>query len=347
MAYAVKVKSKLYLRLARNNPHLFFPNALTLNYLRYKFTKPRRTVDHAKVSPVFVTYFVTNRCNLACSFCMVGNVLNPKDWRSREATVETTERLFRRPVAKRALYVMLSGGEPTINQEIAPIIQLLKKQGRLVAMTTNGHYLPQKADDLIRSGLDSINVSLYPDNFVKVRETLPEITPRIHAKICKVITRQMLDDPIEIEAAVELAQAVGAQGIYLANVFPSHNAPTALDTSIIYDRDEGLLNSVKERIGAKFRNIPIYWPAPAPMVRAPLKLCRMPWYFVTFDSQGNMGMCCNSANCTQGNIFDLAPAEVMNTDEWKTVRDGLLSPGPVASICSTCYMMNDRYGSNV
>ena len=117
MTYSAAVKSKLYLRLALNNPRLFFPNERTLNYVRYKTRQLSRKVDLEKQSPVFVTYFVTNRCNLSCSFCIVGNVLNPKDWRTREATVEKTEQLFGQPVAKRALYVMLSGGEPTIIRE--------------------------------------------------------------------------------------------------------------------------------------------------------------------------------------------------------------------------------------
>ena len=155
MTYSVAVKSSLYLRLIRNNVRLLMPNERTLNYIRYKITPKRREVNLGAVSPVFVTYFVTNRCNLSCSFCMVGNVLNPKDWRDREATVDKTERLFAQPVAKRALYVMLSGGEPTINRDIVPIIELLKRQGRMVAMTTNGHYLDRKADELVRGSIPS------------------------------------------------------------------------------------------------------------------------------------------------------------------------------------------------
>lgn len=347
MGYSTAVKSGLYLRLLRNNLRLLIPNERAINYARYKLHQKKREVDLSKVSPVFVTYFVTNRCNLSCSFCMVGNVLNIKGWREREATVASTEKLFAQPIAKRALYVMLSGGEPTLNMEIVPIIRTLKKQGRMVAMTTNGVHLGKKIDDMIAAGLDSINVSLYPDNYDKVREVLPAITPRIQTKICKVILRPMLDDPTEIEAAAELTQAVGASGLYIANVFPSSNAPTAPDGNIIFDTDAELYESVKARISAKFPNLPIHWPAMASKAVAPKKMCRMPWYFVTFDPLGNMGMCCNSANCTQGNIFNQAPTEVMNGPDWTTVRDGILNPGPVADVCKHCYLMNDPYGADV
>lgn len=343
MTYSTAVKSSLYLRLIKNNLRLMLPNERMLNYARYKLTPKSREMNLGKVSPVFVTYFVTNRCNLACSFCMVGNVLNPKDWRDREATVEKTEKLFREPVARRALYVMLSGGEPTINKDIVPIIRLLKRQGRMVAMTTNGHYLDRKA-----ARLDSVNVSLYPDNFDKVREILPEVAPRIHTKVCKVILRPMLDDPEEIEAAAELTQNAGSSGLYMANVFPSSNAPTAPDGNIIYDTDIQLYEQVKARIQSKFPKLAIHWPAPASRATPPKKRCRMPWYFVTFDALGNMGMCCNSANCTQGNIFSLAPTDVMNTSDWTSVRDGILSKdGPVSPMCEQCYLMNDPYGSDV
>jgi organic radical activating enzyme len=347
MTYSAAVKSSLYLRLIRNNFRLMIPNERTINYVRYKVGKKSREVNLDKVAPVFVTYFVTNRCNLTCSFCMVGNVLNPKDWRDREATVDKTARLFEQPVAKRALYVMLSGGEPTINKEIVPIIKLLKRQGRMVAMTTNGHYLDRKADEMIAARLDSINVSLYPDNFDKVREILPAIAPRLHTKVCKVILRPMLDNPEEIEAAAELTQSAGSSGLYLANVFPSSNAPTSPESNIIYDTDAPLYEQVKQRIQKKFPRLSINWPAPASKASPPQKRCRMPWYFITFDALGNMGMCCNSANCTQGNIFSLAPLEVMNTTDWTAVRDGILSKGPVAPMCKDCYLMNDPYGSDV
>lgn len=347
MAYAVAVKASQYARLLRNNLGLLVPNPRTINYLRYRLSQPTERVDLPKVSPVFVTYFVTNRCNLSCSFCMVGNVLNPKDWRGREATVETTERLFSQPMAKNALYVMLSGGEPTINRDIVDIVRVLKAQGRIVAMTTNGHYLDKKADELIGARLDSLNISLYPDNFEKAREVLPVVSKRIFTKVCKVILRPMLEDPEEIEAAVALAKEGGAAGIYLANVFPTRNAPTEADPNIIYDTDETLYDAVKTRIAAKFEGFPIYWPAMAPRSKPSARLCRMPWYFTTFDAQGNMGMCCNSANCTQGNVYSLAPPDVMNTEEWQAVRRGLMGKAPLHSHCERCYMLNDRYGSNV
>lgn len=347
MAYSVAVKAQQYARLLRNNISLLSPNPRTINYARYKLSKHSERVDLERVSPVFITYFITNRCNLACSFCMVGNVLNPKDWRDREATVESTEHLFSQPIAKNAVYVMLSGGEPTINRNLTEIVSTLKKQGRIVAMTTNGHYLGTKADEIIAAGIDSINISLYPDNFEKAREVLPLVSKRVFTKVCKVILRPMLDNTEEVEDAIAMAREGGASGIYLANVFPSPNAPTDADPNIIYDTDNFLYTKVKERLNEKFAGFPIYWPAMASRQFPPRKLCRMPWYFATFDARGNLGMCCNSANCTQGNIFNQLPSEVMNTDEWVDVRRGLLSKGPVHKQCEGCYMMNDRYGSDV
>lgn len=343
----MKLKTALYARLIRNNLHNLLPNERTLNYMRYKLGRKEMRVDLHRISPVYVAYLVTNRCNLSCSFCVVGNILNQQDWRDREATVASTERIFEEPVVKRALYVMLTGGEPTINKDIVPIVQLLKAQGRIVAMTTNGHYLDQKADALIAARLDSINISLYPENFKQLQNVLPAVTPRVITKICKVITLQMLDDPIEIEVAADLAQSVGASGLYLANIFPTANAPIAQDDNIIFDRDLALYESVKLKINRMFPHLAIHWPAPAPLIKPPQKLCRMPWYFVTFDALGNIGMCCNSASCTHGNIYKLTPADVMNTNDWLTVRNGILSDGPVAELCRQCYLMNDRFGSDV
>ena len=38
----------------------------------------------------------------------------------------------------------------------------------------------------------------------------------------------------------------------------------------------------------------------------------------------------------------------MNTSDWTSVRDGILSKdGPVLPVCEQCYLMNDTYGSDV
>ena len=224
---------------------------------------------------------------------------------------------------------------------------MLKKQGRLVGINTNGHYLDKKIDSLLGAGLDSLNVSLYPENYQKILDVLPAVTPLVHTKICKVIMRKMLDDPFEIEAAAELAQVVGASGLYLANVFPTKNAPTKQDENIIYDVDQLLYESIKLRIQRKFPNLSIHWPAAASKISPPLKKCRMPWFFTTVDALGNMGLCCNSSSCTKGNIFELAPTEVMNSAELVEIRERILNDLKVADICSNCYLMNDRYGSDM
>lgn len=116
--------------LIKKNPWIIIPNSKTLNYINYKLGKYNILYDYRKFTPIFVSYIVTNRCNLSCSFCVVGKSINIKGSK-KEATLEKTKAIFNTPILKKALNIMLSGGEPTLVKELDLIIKYLKSQKRL------------------------------------------------------------------------------------------------------------------------------------------------------------------------------------------------------------------------
>jgi cyclic pyranopterin phosphate synthase len=57
--------------------------------------------------------------------------------------------------------VRITGGEPLVRRDVEGLIGLLKEiPGLELALTTNGSLLPQKAEALVRAGLDRVTVSL-------------------------------------------------------------------------------------------------------------------------------------------------------------------------------------------
>lgn len=103
---------------------------------------------------------VTDRCNMRCIYCMPKNVKwLPKD---NILTYEEIARLAAIFANLGIEKIRLTGGEPLLRPRIDRLVEMLKKiKGiKSVSMTTNGLLLNEKIEQLKKSDLDSINISL-------------------------------------------------------------------------------------------------------------------------------------------------------------------------------------------
>jgi len=105
---------------------------------------------------------VTDRCNLACSYCMPEN--GPDNFSDKEQILSYEEftELTRVFVDLGVDNVRITGGEPLLRKELYKLIAMLKPIEGLneISMTTNGYYLADRIDLLVEAGLDRINFSL-------------------------------------------------------------------------------------------------------------------------------------------------------------------------------------------
>uniref|UniRef100_A0A6B2L8C0 GTP 3',8-cyclase n=1 Tax=Arcella intermedia TaxID=1963864 RepID=A0A6B2L8C0_9EUKA len=145
---------------------------------------------------------VTERCNLRCQYCMPeeGVPLKPSDQLLSTAEITRTAKLFVRAGVDK---IRLTGGEPTVRKDIKELVhQLGQLEGlKTLAMTTNGLVLEKKLPDLMKFGLNMLNVSL--DTLDPLRFTL--ITRRlgwenVMASINKAI--QLGISPIKVNCVV-------------------------------------------------------------------------------------------------------------------------------------------------
>jgi len=108
---------------------------------------------------------VTDRCNFRCTYCMPEEVFGEK-YRflsNRDLlSFEEIARLTRIIVRLGAVKLRITGGEPLVRRELEKLIALLSPIEGVqdLAMTTNGFYLPQKAEALKAAGLRRLTVSL-------------------------------------------------------------------------------------------------------------------------------------------------------------------------------------------
>jgi cyclic pyranopterin phosphate synthase len=106
---------------------------------------------------------VTDRCNFRCFYCLPHGEppIAPKEQMLSYEEIETVCDIF---VSLGIEKIRLTGGEPMMRRDIETIIRKLARLKKIglhdLALTTNGYFLPDRAQSLKDAGLDRITISL-------------------------------------------------------------------------------------------------------------------------------------------------------------------------------------------
>jgi cyclic pyranopterin phosphate synthase len=168
----------------------------------------QREIDYLRISLV-------DHCNLRCVYCMPldarRSVLGPP-----LLTPTEIELVARAAIGIGFRKIRLTGGEPTLRQDLVEIVERIASIVGLqdLALTTNGILLPRMASQLVRAGLRRVNIhvdTLNPKRLAQIMRfgTFSEIWAGILAaeavgltpiKLNAVVTRGFNDEDV-----VELA----------------------------------------------------------------------------------------------------------------------------------------------
>jgi GTP 3',8-cyclase len=105
---------------------------------------------------------LTDRCNFRCFYCLPHGEppIAPKEQMLSYEEIEYVCEIF---VALGIEKIRLTGGEPMLRKDIETIIRKLAKFKPALhdlALTTNGYFLPERAQSLKEAGLDRVTISL-------------------------------------------------------------------------------------------------------------------------------------------------------------------------------------------
>jgi GTP 3',8-cyclase len=130
---------------------------------------------------------VTDRCNFRCQYCMPAEGL-PWLERSEVLRFEEIERLVRLFASLGVSSLRLTGGEPLVRPRFPELVAHLAAVPGLrdLSLTTNGYLLERDADELVKSGIQRVNVSidsLQRDRFFQItrRDALPRVMRGLRA----------------------------------------------------------------------------------------------------------------------------------------------------------------------
>ena len=128
------------------------------------FDRFGRNINYLRIS-------LTDKCNLRCVYCMPEDItFRPRAELLQDDEIDRLVHLFASLGFNK---IRLTGGEPTVRQNIVDIVgRIAQTPGiQTVAMTTNGLLLNELAQPLAEAGLQRVNISidtLNPEKFNKI-----------------------------------------------------------------------------------------------------------------------------------------------------------------------------------
>ncbi|MFC6904237.1 GTP 3',8-cyclase MoaA [Halalkalicoccus tibetensis] len=133
---------------------------------------------------------LTDRCNFDCVYCHnegLGDTRGPMDPQDDEMTADEVVRFLEVASEFGVGKVKFTGGEPMLRDDLEEIIRRTPDHME-VSLTTNGTFLPGRAEGLVEAGLDRVNVSqdaLEPKAFAEITKSgaYDKVIEGVHAAL--------------------------------------------------------------------------------------------------------------------------------------------------------------------
>lgn len=115
--------------------------------------------------PTGGTFELTPRCNFNCKMCYVHLTQEEQRARGRELTTEEWLQIGKEAKDAGTVFLLLTGGEPTLRPDFPELLHKLKEIGLLVSVNSNGVLLEGKLLEFLKNDPPTrLNISLYGTN---------------------------------------------------------------------------------------------------------------------------------------------------------------------------------------
>ena len=122
--------------------------------LKQKINLAKNTIT--KSAPIYVQFYITARCNLACEQC---NIIYA-DAKHQEMNIKQINQVAENLKKIGVGIVLLIGGEPFVRKDISEIVKAFTSRNIHVRMQTNGVATREQLEDCVKVGGKDISISL-------------------------------------------------------------------------------------------------------------------------------------------------------------------------------------------
>jgi radical SAM protein with 4Fe4S-binding SPASM domain len=135
----------------------WLPTAKALNWLGVPYPYLNHIICGSTSILTEIKFEVTDRCNLACSFCH-------QDFGAKGGTTDLDMKVYERVLtaakSEGIRIIRLTGGEPLVLKSIDVFLRRAKDLGFAVIVNTNGTALPEKRLQALKGLVDCVKISL-------------------------------------------------------------------------------------------------------------------------------------------------------------------------------------------
>jgi len=263
-------------------------------------------------NPLWLNAEVTFKCPLHCVYCY-----NPVDYTrfGPELTTDEWLRVLREARELGAVQLGISGGEPLMRDDIEVMVAEARRLGYYTNLLTSGVGLTeQRIAAFKQGGLDQIQLS-FQDSTRELNDFLSSTrTFELKSKVARLI--KQYDYPMvlnvvlhrmnidHIQAILEMAEAMGAEHVELANTqyyaWALLNRDQLLPSAEQLRRAEEITNQFRARVGSKMK---LYFVVPDYYANRP-KACMNGWgaVFLNVAADG-VALPCHEARMLPGLTF--------------------------------------------
>lgn len=284
--------------------------------LRFKIRRP---------NPLSVNYFLTNRCNLKCSFCL-------RPLHGPELSTQKALKIVDEACRLAFPFFHFSGGEPLLRKDLTLLAKRASDNGCMVGLSTNGTLFNSHNICQIARVFDQIYISL--DSFAEIHDEyrgkgafkkVVETIELLKFSGAKVGVNTIIAPwnigvlPDFIEWLRNRVDFVQVQPIHPypppPQNIPSHEAvSTLLDYLLRLKRNEPNFIEVPMNF---IKGIELFFDGKIP------KICNAGELYLAIDPLGNLLACPVRVDIVLGNILDRPINEILNektnTSDWRKI----------------------------
>lgn len=330
-----------------------------INLCKYIFGKPKSIVNW---NPVYLSVCCTYRCNLHCDMCLTHSRAHDNLY-GQKPCPDMDFKTFKRILDqyRDALVLNLIGsGEPLLNADFFKMAEYASKERKMyVVSSTNGTMVGRYKEQLASSCLDYMNVSIngfdpadyvrltgmageYFDQITKDAADLVNLRNSLHNKKFRIWGSFIVDrkNYIKMPEMFNLSRQIGLDGILLFPFIPSpKDGFRPQDRGLFGDEAEVLnkFKEIKKLAGARVKIMVHLLDRGILEKGYKPKYCRVPFYNLIVDGNGDIGGCgCQLLNNSgNGKFYD---EDAWNNTYFQNLRNSFLDPGlPILEPCTWCY----------
>ncbi len=285
--------------------------------------------------PPSIMFEPTNICNLRCPLCPSGNqtLRRPRGYMDLQIFRKVVDELYRYST----MLILWNQGEPFLHKDFLEMVRYASDKKLFTMVSTNAN-IDMDADAIVRSGLDSMIISLdgatqatynkyrvngnienvwkNVKNILEARDRIGSSTPLIHLQFLVLRHNEHEIDKIKL-----LAKEMNVDQLILktAQIYEKSDIDEFLPLNPKYRRYK--INSGEFELKFGIRN-----------------RCRRLWTSPVVNWDGSIGICCYDKDIEHkvGNVSQNSLASIWKNASYMSFRKRVLENRKAISICRNC-----------